>query len=243
MIRTLIIEDEAPALEALSKMIEEYLPQLQIVGTASNVEDALAKFKGLNPSLAICDVQIEGGTIFDVLGQLENASCYLIFTTAHEEFAIKAIKFSALDYLIKPIDPKELIAAINNVNQKIISDIEKMKLENLLDSLNQAKNIVLKTTESIYRIEIQNILFCKAEGAYTVFYLADTRKIMVSKALKEYDELLSEHGFIRVHQSYLANLAHIDRFEKKEGGYLVLRPDHHIPVSLRKRDHVMKHLN
>lgn len=182
------------------------------------------------------------GTGFDVLSFLKKFQFKVIFVTAHHEYAIKAIKFSAFDYILKPVNPLELKVAIKRVIND--NDNNKIKMDAFIHNLeNQKKDdkkIVLKTSDSIYLIGIQDIVRCEADNNYTSFFLNNGERIVISKGLKEYDEMLSGYGFFRVHQSHLINVRCISRFDKKEGGFIVLSDKTQIPVSQRKKQKLLE---
>jgi two-component system, LytTR family, response regulator len=170
----------------------------------------------------------------------------VVFITAYNEFAIKAFKYAALDYLLKPVEMEELSRAVNEAikinNRNGIAD----KLEMLLQRMKKteaSRKITLKTTEFIYVVPVDSILFCEADGAYTRFYLSDMRKVMVSKSLGEYEALIDDTDFIRTHQSYLVNMNHVIRFDKGLVPSLIMPHDHIVPVSSRKKEQVLNYLN
>ncbi|MBN1186025.1 MAG: response regulator transcription factor [Bacteroidales bacterium] len=247
MIRTLIIEDELPILENIQATLEKYCPNIEIVAVASNLADARSAIEEQGPELVLSDINLPDGTTFDMLGQLHEINFKIIFITAYEEYAIRAIKYSALDYLVKPIDPKELISAVDKADKSIEVEDSRIKLSalmlNIKDYADKLKKIVLKTSKSIFLVDVQDIIYCNSDGPYTEFFLDDGRKILVSKGIKEYEDLLKDAGFLRVHQSYIVNLNYIDRYERYDGGCLILKKGKEIPVSHRKRDKLLQLLN
>jgi len=243
MIKIVLIEDEEKTLNNIRSVIEKYCNDVEVIGVASCVEDAVTLLEKINPDLVLSDINLPDGTCFDILEQLQEIDFKIIFITAFEEYAIKAIKFSALDYLVKPIDPKELIATINKAKKYLENENTNLKLKALLanvrDFSDSLKKIVLKTSNSIYVVDVQDIIRCESDSSYTKFFLKDGRKIMLSKVLKEYDELLKDSGFLRVHKSHLINLNYIDKFNKTDGGYLIMKDSSSVPVSQRKRDTIL----
>ncbi len=243
MLKIILIEDEVKTLQNIRFVIEKYCDDVEVIGTSNSVKSALELFENTSPDLVLSDINLPDGTSFDILEQLSEIDFKIIFITAFEEYAIKAIKFSALDYLVKPIDPKELIATIEKAKIHLENENENLKLKALLanvrDFSDSLKKIVLKTSNSIYVIDVQDIIRCESDSSYTKFFLKDSRKIMVSKVLKEYTELLKDSGFIRVHKSHLINLNYIDRFNKADGGYLIMKDTSSVPVSQRKRDTIL----
>lgn len=243
MLRVAIIEDEEKTLQSICAILADYCENVQIAGTATSVSEAISLIKKAELDLVLSDINLPDGDSFNIFEKLDNIDFKIIFITAFEEYALKAIKFSAFDYLVKPIDPLELIASIKKVQSQIKKENAGLKMEALLSNVRNfsenLRKIVLKTAESIFVVDVQDIVACESDGVYTKVFLKDKRKIMVSKVLKEYDELLNGSGFIRVHKSHLVNLNYIDRFNKAEGGYLVMKDGSEIPVSQRKRDKVI----
>jgi two-component system LytT family response regulator len=184
------------------------------------------------------------GSGFRMLEELDEINFEIIFTTAFDQFAIKAIKYSALDYLLKPIDPDELVNAVKKVEQKLqnhkVSDNIQVLLENIKSKDKDPHKIVLSTSEKIHIIETDHILRCESDNYYTHFFLTDGRNILVSKTLKENEELLSDHNFIRPHKSHLVNVKYIKGFLKNDGGYIEMTDGSRIPVSRRKREKIIE---
>lgn len=246
MLRTIIIDDEQSVRKTLEKLTRNYCPNVKIVAEADSVETGVNAIRKYNPDLIFLDIKMEDGTGFDLLKQLEPVDFKVIFITAYDQFAIKAIRFSALDYLLKPVDPEELAAAVNKAEKIVVNELNQ-QLGTLADNMQTQdklkKKIILKTFENIHLVKLHDIIYCECQDNYTNFYLLNGKKILVSNTLKEYDEMLSEYGFFRVHKSYLINLVHIDRFEKAEGGSIVLVNDIKVPVASRKKDQLMEMLN
>jgi len=243
--RTLIIEDETQATSALKLEIETHCNHLEIVGEAKSIKEGIAQIKKLEPELIFLDIQLADGLGFDILSAFEDADFKIIFTTAYSQYAIKAIKFSALDYLLKPIDSQELIDAVKKAG-KTSKETEKLKLGNFVH--NQAepttrKKIALQTTEGISIFEIKSIIKCSSESNYTCVYFENGKKMLFSKTLKDFEELLSSSGFERIHHSHLINLNHLTNFVNKDGGYVVLSDKSTLPVSQRKRSQLIESLN
>jgi two-component system, LytTR family, response regulator len=243
MIRALIIDDEKKARETISNMLRLYCAQVEIVGEADNINSAEELIRQHQPGLVFLDIQMPGGSGFDLLKRSINADFRVIFITAHSEYAIRAFKFSAIDYLLKPIDPGELVAAVNKLQTMSVTENMSLRLDtffsHISDRHTEPKNIVLKTSESIHVINIKDIIRCEADGNYSNFHLAGGKKILVSNTLKEYDELLTPRGFFRVHQSHLVNTAYIESFEKKDGGFLRMKDGSDVPVSVRKKEQLL----
>lgn len=246
--RTLIVEDEIQAISALKAEIRYHCPELEIIGEAKTVKEAIEKITLLKPALVFMDIQLTDGLAFDILDACKEQDFKLIFTTAYSEYAVKAIKISALDYLLKPIDPEELTESVKKAKEQIEP---KETLQNqfaiLMQQLNSKaepeQQIVLKDIDKTYFVKITDILYCEAEGSYTKFYLANTEPIFVSRNLRSYEELLAPAGFIRTHHSCLVNPTKIKVYDRKtDSGTLILEGGHTIPVSQRKKDFVIQFL-
>lgn len=242
MLRTVIIDDEPHMRQSLERIVKDHCPNARLVGSAGSVGEGVKTIRKYHPDLVLLDIKLDDGTGFDILSQLEPVDFKVIFITAFDQFAIKAFKFSALDYLLKPFDPADLTEAVNRAEKLVIQEMN-MQLKSLQDNLqnggNSVKKIVLKTIDKIYLIKVSDIVYCQSDGNYTRFNLVDNQSILVSNTLKDYDEMLREFGFFRVHQSYLINLSFINRFEKTEGGSVILNNDHRVPVASRKREQLM----
>ena len=251
MIKCVIVDDESKAREILAEMLKLYCSSVEIVGQAYNVESAYEMINNLKPDLVLLDIKMPDGSGFDLLNKFENLDFKVIFITAHEEYAIKAFHFSALDYILKPIDPSDLIHAIEKVTDvgsvNSINEQFKTLKDNFYNNNNetdqkQDKRIVLKTTENIYIIYLKDVVRCQSEKNYTYFYFTDRERIIVSKTLKEFEEILTEFGFMRIHRSHLINLKFIDRFEKADGGYLIMTEGSKVEVSHRKKEVLLNYI-
>lgn len=247
MIRCVIVDDESKAREILVEMLKLYCSNVEVVGQAQNVSKAYEVIKMLKPDLVLLDIKMPDGSGFDLLNKFSKIDFKVVFITAHEEYAIKAFRFSALDYILKPIDPTDLISAVekasgaNNVND--INEQFKTLKDNFYNgTISQEKKIVLKTTENIYIISIKDVIRCQSEKNYTYFYFKNRERIIVSKTLKDFDEILTDYGFMRIHRSNLINLSYIDRFEKSEGGFLVMKDGSRVDVSHRKKEALLSYI-
>ncbi len=242
MLRTLIIDDEQPVRESLLELLHANCPNVKVVGQAGSVKSGVEAVFEHHPDLILLDIKMGDGTGFDLLEQIEPAECKVIFITAYNEYAIKAIKFSALDYLLKPVDSAELTEAVNRADNLVLKEL-KTQYETLVHNLNTddraKKKIILKTLDNVYLVKVSDILYCESDGRYVSIYLQFGEKILVSNSLKFYQDILSELGFYRIHKSFLINLEHIIRFEKSEGGYIILTNNLKVPVASRKREELM----
>ncbi len=247
MIKCLIVDDESKAREILVEMLRLYCSDVQVIGQAHNVNTAHALIQELKPELVLLDIKMPDGSGFDLLNRFSNIDFKVVFITAHEEYAIKAFGFTVLDYLLKPMDPTDLIRAIEkivapkevvNINEQFQAFKDNYNKEGNL----QDKRIVLKTWENIYIINLKDVIRCQAEKNYTYFFFTNREKLIVSKTLKEYEDILSEYGFMRVHRSHLVNLNFIDRFDKTEGGYVYTMDGSKLEVSHRKKDALLEYI-
>lgn len=238
MKRAVIIDDENRTRDLIAKMINSFEMGVEAISAAGSVSSGIQAIQDLEPDIVFLDIQMPDGTGFDVLKAIEEKTFQVIFITAHEEFAIKAIKFSALDYLLKPVDPIELQTALEKALKSIDEKKEDIQFEALQLNMqpNQRKRLVLKTAESVHVVELEDIIRCQADRNYTSFYLTGNKKIIVSRTLKEYETLLSAHHFIRVQQSHLINLNYVDRYDKGNGGSVVMKDGSEVPLSPAKRD-------
>ncbi len=237
MLRAIIIEDEEQNRERLNNLLNQHCPDVEVIGDATSVKDGFKLIEQLKPDLLFLDIQLTDGTGFDLLKLFENITFKVIFVTAFEEYALKAFRFSALDYLLKPVDPEELALAVKKAEQQIESEV-KLQINNASNTLSgkELDKIVLKDIESIYLVDLSDITYCEADGNYTGFHFITEKPILVSKPLKEYESFLKDSRFLRVHRSYLINLRHFKRYEKSEGGKVILSDDAEIPVASGKKE-------
>lgn len=244
MIRGIIVEDEKHSRETLRGMLARYCKNVEVIAEADSYRSGLEIIKEHKPEVVFLDIQMPDGSGFRMLEELDDINFEIVFTTAFDQFAIKAIKYSALDYLLKPIDPDELVNAVKKVEQKLqkhqVSDNIQVLLENIRSKDKDPHKIVLSTSEKIHIIETDQILRCESDNYYTHFFLTDGRNILVSKTLKENEELLSDHNFIRPHKSHLVNVKYIKGFLKNDGGYIEMTDGSRIPVSRRKREKIIE---
>lgn len=246
MIKTLIIEDEQKSRDVLMKIIEKNCPELKVVGNASNVAEGVEMIRSLKPDLVFLDITMPDGSGFDLLEQVTDQKFDLIFATASNSHAIRAFKYSACDYLLKPIDIEELKNAVARVVKRKNDTPDMGNLNFLIQQLKRSddnfQKITLPTGNAYEIINLKDIVRCEADGSYTYFYLTDKRKLMVSASLKHYEELLPEQDFIRVHHHNLINMNHVVRFLKEDGGYAVMSDGSKIEISRRKKDQFMERL-
>lgn len=236
--KAVIIDDEKRTRELIAKLIESFNLGIETYPIGESVTTGLKAIESIHPDIVFLDIQMPDGTGFDLLKMIPQKTFEVIFITAHEEFAIKAIKFSALDYILKPIDPEELRRAV----EKAIGSIDHKREESQFEALQlniqptQKRRLVLKTQESVHVVDLDKIIRCEADRNYTSFYLVDHKKILVSKTLKDYETLLTGHNFLRVQQSHLVNLDYVDRYDKAHGGSVIMKDGSQVPLSPAKRD-------
>lgn len=240
MYKTIIVEDEHRIREALSIMLEMEAPdQVQIIGYAENVEDARKLIDRLRPDLVFMDIMLSDGTAFDVLQHLSYRSFHLVFTTAYEQHAVRAFKYSAIDYLLKPIDPQDLKMAIDRIadlQERVMAD---RQLAELQQNMTKAPDkIVLPTQEAMYVVKLDQIVRCETSGSYTKFYIADGREIIVSKPMKSYEDILMAPDFYRIHHSHLININCIESYSRE--GMVRMNDKTEVPIARAKKDQFFK---
>jgi two-component system, LytTR family, response regulator len=245
MIKALIVDDEKNSCEVLQLLLQESCPEVNVAGVAHSGADALALIQKLQPRLVFLDIEMPHMTGFQVLERLPSISFELIFTTSYDQYAIKAFKFSALDYLLKPVDREELEKAVQKVAQKMNNRLPQ-QLDILLQKINQpsiaVQRIALPTMQGLELVPVNTIISCSASNNYTEFDLSDKRKILVSRTLKEIEEMLEDYAFLRVHHSHLVNLNEITRYIKGEGGYLIMTDGSKVDVSRSRKELLMHKL-
>ena len=242
MFTAIIIDDVDNSRLTLAHDLKQYCPQIKIVGEANSVKTAIDEISEKKPDVVFLDIQLGDGLGFEILETINDFDFQVIFTTALDTYGIKAIKFSALDYLLKPIDPDELVEAVNkleNAKNDNIKDSINLLLNNIRDINPGNKRIALNSADKIHMVYITDIIRCESQGSYTIFHLKDKEQIVVTKNLKEYENLLEDYSFIRIHHSHLINFAYLKEFVKKDGGYAVMTDNSQVPVSFRKRNDLM----
>ena len=242
MFKAVVIDDETKARKTISGLLNLFVDNITIVGEGDNVKSGIAIIQEQKPDIVFLDVQMPDGTGFDLLEHFKNNINFkIIFVTAHENYALKAFNFHAFDYILKPLSPDRLKEAVTRAVNSLSSNnnvILNTYLENSKAS-NKKKKIVLKTADSITLVNIEDIIRLESDGSYTYVHLREKKKILVSTNLKEYEELLSDLGFFRIHKTHLINLNHIFQFQKSDGGFVKMNDDTVIPVSRRKKDELL----
>ena len=246
MMKAILIDDEISNLENLRSLLEKHCPQVTIAATAQNVSDAVEAIEKHIPHLVFLDIQMGDETGFDVLKLLPTRNFEVIFVTAHDQYGIQAVKFAALDYLLKPIDIEELVHAVNKAGHKLSTPIQSTQLDFLLQQLKKPETnvskIALQMQGEVRYVALLDIIRCEADNTYTHFFLSNEEKILVSKSLKEYADLLRPGGFLRTHQSHLVNPKYVKSWLKEDGGVLLLTTGEKIPISKPNKETVKKGL-
>ena len=243
---TAVLVDDMPiALEMLENDITNNHPKIKIIGKAKSVVEAAKVLQKNKPDILFLDIMLGDGTGFDILEIFPELKSKIIFVTASDAFAIKAFKFAAIDYILKPYSDEDLSISIEKAQSQIQPDKQQLNVlqEAVTAPGNKPSKISLYTSEKIIVVNIEDIIRCKSDNNYTTFYFKDKSKILVSKTLKHYADMLKEVNFLRVHQSHLVNTKYIKEFIKSDGGYLILTDKSNIPVSVRKRNEVLEVLN
>lgn len=241
--KVLIVEDQAAIRKDIKVLVEEH-PGFVVTAFCGTVKDAVILIPSTKPDLVLLDINLPDGTGFDILERTRTLSYNVIFLTAHEQHAIKAIKFGALDYLLKPVDENELKKALDKIAKSLLQISDQFSIaREQYKQPNLSGRLVLHSQDYLEIVEVGEIMFCYSHEGYTTFHMQDGRKILTSKYLKEYEDILPSHRFVRVHQSYLVNLAFIERYHKKDDGCVILKNGAEIPVATRRREIVNAYLN
>lgn len=240
MLRAVVIDDIETIRKKNISLIRQHCPDIAVIGEADSVERGVTLVRQILPDLVFLDIELRDGSGFDLLQRLKPVQFKVIFITGHEDYAIRAFRFSAIDYLLKPLDPTELTEAVRKAEEALNKEVFELKLNTLFSNLERPKNLqklVLKTAEKIYSVNVQDIVHCEAEKNYTTFHFINAPKLVVSTTLKEYDTMLKPFNFFRVHQSHLINLAFFDHYVKADGGnIIVMKNNSKVPLATRKKE-------
>lgn len=243
--KAIIIDDIEQARTTIKKDLSVYAKDFEIVGEANGVVEGAKLLKKIQPDILFLDIQMQDGSGFDLLDLLPQIDFKIIFITASDAHAIKAFRYAAIDYLMKPIDPDELTEALKKFRESSIDESPKYELLNdrLKNHQKPNERLALHSQDKIQVVEIETIIRCESSVNYTTFFFRNGDQIVVTRTLKEFEDLLSDQGFFRVHQSHLVNTRQIKEYVKSEGGHLNMKDGSLIPVSVRKRSEVMKMLD
>lgn len=239
MVRSIIVDDEMKSRESLKILLEEFCENVEVLAVCQNVAEGVEAIRTHKPDVVFLDIQMQRETGFDLLVQIKPIDFEVIFTTAYTEYAIKAFKFSAIDYLLKPINIEELKKAVDKVEKKLnsrISERVEQLIQNLRPTSMQNFKLALPTSDGLIFVKVDDIIYCEASSNYTEIYTIDGKKHLVSRTLKEYEDLLVEHNFFRIHNSHLINLGSIKKYVRGEGGYVIMSNDKTLDVSKRKKE-------
>jgi two-component system LytT family response regulator len=245
-IAAVIIDDENRSREMLQNLIAQYCSNVDVLTTADSVTSGIEAINKFSPDLLFLDIEMNKETGFDLLEQIKEINFEVIFTTAHENYALKAFKFCAIDYLLKPIAVEDLIQAVDKVEKKKSNSLFREKFDlfmhNVKKGNNEDQRLAVSTTEGLVFINVSDILRCEANGAYTYLHLKDKTRLVVSKNLKEYEQLLSDHNFLRVHNSFIINMKEIKKYVRGDGGYVIMSDDTSVDISKRKKELFLSHI-
>jgi two-component system LytT family response regulator len=239
MLRAVIIDDIESIRNKNKELIKEHCPHVSILAEAGDVESGVEIIKKFMPDLVFLDVEMPDGTGFDLLQRFKPFNFKVIFITGFEDFAIRAFRFSAIDYLLKPLEPADLVEAVKKAEETLNMEMLETKFANLFANFERPKEqqkLVLKTTDKLYSVNVQDIVNCEADRNYTTFYFIDAPKLVVSTTLKEYETLLAPFGFFRTHQSHLINMKYFDHLVKTDGGTIVMKNKTKVPLATRKKE-------
>lgn len=239
--KAILVDDEPDGIRTLKKLLELNCPEVEIAATCSNVISAKLKLEEIHPDLVFLDVRMPGKSGLDMLAEITDKNFEVIFVTAHNEYMLQALQFSAVDYLMKPVDEDRLITAVQRVKARLKHDKNTGQAEALLHNINKAGSplemrLCLPTLKGFSIVKLEEIVYCEAQRSYTIFRLINNRTIMISKPLFDYDRLLADTIFLRIHKSFLINLMHIKEYVRGEGGTVIMSNGMEIEVSRRKKD-------
>ena len=237
MLRTIIIDDEPDCILFLAKVLKMNCSCVDIVGTATTVTDGVNEILKTNPDLVLLDVELSPGTGFDILNKIPHRNFKVVFITAHNDYAIQAFRYSAVDYILKPIDIGDLISAVNKVSQSVSHD-HLLDINVLLDNIKTdvPHKLAIPSSSGYEYINVNEIIYLEADRSYCMFYLTNKRKIMVSRCLNDYQQILDDRMFFRIHHSFLINLQHVKSLSRKDGGFVEMTDGSQIPIARRKKE-------
>jgi two-component system, LytTR family, response regulator len=245
--KAIIVDDELGARESLSKMLEKNCKNIQVVAKADNMMNAFIEITNHQPDLVFLDIEMPNGNAFDLLERFKEINFNIIFVTAYDHYAIKAIKFSAIDYILKPVDPEELVKAVSRFESQMeTKNSLNKKFKNLLSNVkpeNKLKKVGIPDGDGLVFINLSDIIRCDSDGNYTYFLLTSGKRIIASRTLGEYEQMFADDNFFRVHRSHLINLEHVKKYIKGEGGYVVMSDNSQVEVSRRNKIEFLEKLS
>ena len=239
--KAIIVDDEQDGIRTLQKMLERYCPHVKVVASCSSATIAKGQISAMNPDVVFLDIQMPGKTGLELLAELPSKDFEVVFVTAHDEYMLQALQFSAADYLLKPVEEDRLLEAVERVANRLrdgkSNELTNVMLHNLTSAGRPTEmRLCLPTFKGFMILKLEEILYCEAERSYTIFHLMDGKTLMVSKPLLDYDYLLKDTPFYRVHKSFLVNLFHVKEYQRGEGGMIIMSNGAEIEVSRRKKD-------
>lgn len=238
MIKAVIIDDNPDIRATNKKLLAEYFAEVEVLGEADSVDSGYNLIRQTNPHLVILDIELKDGTGFQLLQKLKEYSFKVIFITAYDNYALKAIKFHAIDYILKPVNATEFQLAVQStldlIEKDLLTNEQNHQFLNSFNANSGLTKIMLRTLNTMHLVNISDILYCKNDNSYSTFFLVSDEKIMVSKGISFYEEILTNSGFYRLHQSFLVNLHHVKKLDKTDGGFVILDSGKEIPVSTRR---------
>jgi two-component system LytT family response regulator len=239
--KAILVDDEPDGIGTLKKMLEIHCPNVKVVSTCSNAFIAKQQISEIRPDVVFLDIQMPGKNGLELLTELSVKDFEVIFVTAHNEYMLQALQYSAADYLLKPVDEDRLVEAVQRVEKRLQAGKKEEWTETLLHNVSKTGNpaemrLCLPTFKGFIILRLEDIIFCEAERSYTVFHLKEDKTVTVSKPLFDYDNLLKDTSFLRVHKSYLINLLHVKEYQRGEGGVVIMTNNAEIEVSRRKKD-------
>lgn len=239
MLTCIIVDDELKSRESLKILLEDFCTGIEVKALCQNVAEAMSAIKTYKPDVVFLDIQLQRETGFDLLVKTDPINFEVIFTTAYSEYAIKAFKFSAIDYLLKPIDIEDLKRAVEKVEKRVGDSVSariQQLMSNLKSSTGENYKLALPTSDGLIFVKVSEILYCEASSNYTEITQADGKKHVVSRTLKEYEDLLTDYDFFRIHNSYLINLNAVKKYIRGEGGQVIMMNDKALDVSKRRKE-------
>jgi two-component system, LytTR family, response regulator len=242
MLKAVIIDDEKASRDTLAGMLARYCKNVEVVGQAGGYESGIDEIARCKPDVIFLDIQMPDGSGFKLLEDVKDISFEIIFTTAYDQYAIKAIKYSALDYLLKPIVPDDLINAVTKAEQKKKSGLIHKNIRVLVENISQKtapKKIVLHTAKSMIIVDLDTIIRCESDDYYTRYFFTNGKPLLVSSTLKDTEDLLSDPGFVRPHKSHLINIAHVKSFSSEGGDFIIMSDNSKVPVARRKKEEIL----
>lgn len=247
MIKTLIIDDEFVSRNVLKKMLDIHCPDVEVIKECTNADEGKLTIEQLRPQLVFLDISMPGKSGLDMLKEIGDINFEIIFVTAFHEYTIQAIRFSAIDYLLKPVDAKELKEAVERVKTKMKETSPKEPLQSFIHNIQSAQSqqdmqLCVPGIKGFQVIKISDIIYCEAENTYTVIYLQNNQKLTASRHLLDYETLLQDTSFVRIHKSYLINMKHLKEYQKGEGGVAIMSNNKTLDVSRRKKESFIAYL-